>query len=213
MNRSTMAARLGANVLFVSAVGDDSLGNEARDILQQHQVDVSFVQALSDESTGKVLVELDAHGKPEYEIRGPSAWDSIALDSALPERIAEVDAVYFGTLGQRGTLSHATIRELVSLAHAAKVPCVLDINLRSPFYDRDLIRESIQLTTILKLSDEELEEVCLVCDVELDEQQNITLGRLREAWKLDLVVMTQGIGRQATKGELARGLPICCGNL
>ena len=55
-----------------------------------------------------------------------------------------------------------------------------------------MIRESIQLASILKLSDDELAEVCRACEIPGDEPAETLLGRLLEQHRLDLVIMTRG---------------------
>jgi fructokinase len=103
-----------------------------------------------------------------------------------------VDAVYFGTLGQREKLSRTTIRNVLALARKRNILRVLDVNLRRPFYDAALIRESIALSSILKLSDDELPEVAAACGVTVMAHQEATLQALRERQHLDCIVMTCG---------------------
>lgn len=191
-NFACHAAILGADVILVSAVGDDLRGSQAIEILRENKIDVGLIQTTADTPTGTVGVEVDQHGKPTYVIHGPSAWDGISCTTELEARIPSVCAVYFGTLGQRDKVSRETVRKVVSIAAETGIPRVLDVNLRPPFCDPELIRDSVQLASILKLSDEELAAVCLACDVELHDQPDLMLGRLREAWDLDLVVMTKG---------------------
>ena len=59
-----------------------------------------------------------------------------------------MEAIYFGTLGQRGEVSRATIRRALGLAKERGILRVLDVNLRRPFYDAALIRESIELSRL-----------------------------------------------------------------
>ena len=53
----------------------------------------------------------------------------------------------------------------LALANELNILRILDINLRAPFYDDALICESIDLCTVLKLSDEELEKICQACEL------------------------------------------------
>jgi len=46
-------------------------------------------------------VSVDAAGKPSFEIHPNSAWDQIAWTPELAARLADVDALYFGTLGHQ----------------------------------------------------------------------------------------------------------------
>ena len=189
-NFACHAAILGGDVSMVSAVGDDSHGRSAIRILEGYGINTGLVQVASDATTGTVGVEVDAGGKPTFTIHAESAWDQLAWNEELETQISNADAVYFGTLGQRAKVSRTTIT--LALKAASNVPRVLDINLRPPFFDATLIRESIKLASILKFSDEELATVCHACGLKSGECPAVQLGQLLEQQRLDLVIMTRG---------------------
>ena len=191
-NFACHAAIQGAAVTMVSAVGDDQHGHDAIGILSAYGIDVSLVQIIPDAPTGTVGVALDNNGKPTFTIHQGSAWDRIIWNDALTSRITTADAVSFGTLGQRSAVSRATIRRAVKAALAKGIPRVLDINLRPPFFDAEMIRDSIQLASILKLSDDELVEVCSACSISETSRQDVMLQGLFEFGNLDIVVLTRG---------------------
>ena len=191
-NFACHAAILGADVSMISAVGDDRHGQEAVAILRGYGIDVSLLQVIPGARTGTVGVAIDGAGKPTFTIHEDSAWDRIAWSNELESRITEADAVYFGTLGQRSDTSRHTIRKCIETAIVAGVPRVVDINLRRPFFDSAMIRESIQLASILKLSDDELNAVCDACNIHPNDQPNAMLRRLIDSQGLELVVMTRG---------------------
>lgn len=191
-NFACHAAILGGDVSMLSAVGADSRGAESIAVLRGFGMDASLVQSIADAPTGSVGVSVDSAGKPSFEIHAGSAWDRIAWTSALESRIAETDVIYFGTLGQRGSLSRSTIRRALSVAKARNIPRVVDVNLRPPFYDAALIGESIALATVLKISDDELVEVAAACGIAADTSSEATLRALLVSSGLTLVVMTRG---------------------
>lgn len=191
-NFACHAAVLGAKVSMVSAVGDDPRGREAIKILQAYGIGTSLIQSIPDAQTGTVGVSVDANGKPTFTIHGGCAWDRIAWTPEIAERIGEADAVYFGTLGQRSDESRASIRRALDMAMAAEIPRVLDVNLRKPFFDAALIRESVECASVLKLSDDELEQVADACKIRSANGCEATLRALLGSYHLDLVVMTQG---------------------
>ena len=191
-NFACHAAIQGAAVTMVSAVGDDQHGHDAIGILSAYGIDVSLVQIIPDAPTGTVGVALDNNGKPTFTIHQGSAWDRIIWNDALTSRITTADAVSFGTLAQRSAVSRATIRRAVKAALAKGIPCILDINLRPPFFDAEMIRDSVQLASILKLSDDELVEVCSACSISETSRQDVMLQGLFEFGNLDIVVLTRG---------------------
>jgi len=192
-NFACHAAILGADTSMVSAVGDDPHGRSAIDILRNYGVDISLMQTCPDAATGTVGIELDEKGKPTFTIHEDSAWDQLVWSDALDAETATVDAIYFGTLGQRSQVARTTIRQ--ALRANSNVPRILDINLRPPFFNATLIRESIELASILKLSDEELATVTEACGVRSDGSsliQTDQLLQLLEQTNLDMVIMTRG---------------------
>lgn len=192
-NFACHAAILGADTSMVSAVGDDPHGRSAIDILRKYGVDVSLMQTYPAASTGTVGIELDEKGKPTFTIHEDSAWDQLAWSDALDAKTAQVDAMYFGTLGQRSQVARNTIRQ--TLRANSNVPRILDINLRPPFFDATLIRESIELASVLKLSDEELATVNDAFEVRSDgssADQPDQLLQLLEQANLDMIIMTRG---------------------
>ena len=150
------------------------------------------MQIISETPTGTVGVEVDDAGKPTFMIHQGSAWDNLTWNDAIASRIATVDAVYFGTLGQRDPVSRATIRRVVETAALAGIPRILDVNLRTPFFDAEMIRNSVQLASILKLSDDELVEVCSACSISKTDQPEGDLRGLLDFGNLDMVILTCG---------------------
>jgi fructokinase len=169
------------------------------------------MQRIADAPTGSVSVVLDSAGKPSFEIHAGSAWDRVQWTAELEARIPNVDAIYFGTLGQRSEMSRATIRQALSLAKGRRILRVLDVNLRKPFYNAELIRESVAWASVLKLSDDELPEVAAACGISTSQTAAETLQGLRERCGLDLVVITRGAEGAllvSTQGTIAQaGIP------
>ncbi|MBI4978602.1 MAG: carbohydrate kinase [Spirochaetes bacterium] len=191
-NFACHAALKHASVSMVSAVGADERGDNAVNILKQFGVDTSLVQTIPDKPTGAVNVTLDHAGKPEYVIQADAAWDHIAHTMELDERVARADAVYYGTLGQRGAASRTTLRFLLFGAKQRGIRRILDVNLRKPFIDDELIRESVMLASVLKVSDEELSAVAAACGVAAGGDPEPVMKELRVRYDLELVAMTRG---------------------
>lgn len=191
-NFACHAALLGASVSMLSSVGTDARGAKALAILKDFGIDTALVRSVSNASTGTVGVTVDAAGKPSFEIHADSAWDDIAWEGEPLPSIPALDAVYFGTLGQRGPRSRAAIRSVLREAKSLGALRILDINLRAPFYDHALLRDSIALASVLKLSDEELPEVAAACAIPLEASPEATLQTLHSRFDLDCVAMTRG---------------------
>src|SRR4051812_12872542 len=113
-NFACHAAMLGADAFMVSRVGRDELGDQAIAALRGHGVNADRVGTDPDHPTGYVKVELDAAGKPRFEITEGVAWDHIAWSDELEPLAAHADAICFGTLCQRRETSRHTIRRFLT---------------------------------------------------------------------------------------------------
>jgi fructokinase len=147
------AGQLGAESYIVSAVGKDKLGDEI--ISRLKTKGINLLISTVDKPTGTVKVTLDNKGVPDFVITRDVAWDYIELTSESSKLASQLDAVCFGSLAQRNSVSHNSITKFLKLLpeHALKI---FDINLRQNFYNKQLINESLMISNILKINDDEL---------------------------------------------------------
>jgi fructokinase len=191
-NYACHAARLGGEVYMVSGVGAGQRGTEALAVLRAQGVRDELVQRMDDYPTGIVTVEVDDGGKPTFEIGKDAAWDHWEWNGGIEKAVRTANAVYFGTLGQRGESPRAGIRKAMQLAKDEGILRVLDVNLRPPFFTDALIRDSLALASVFKLSDDELQRVCSACGIPLSRANEDTLREILEKYELEIVVMTKG---------------------
>lgn len=190
-NLAAHLAQMGAESALVSSVGEDDRGLRALRSVEQFRVMSDYIRSNPELPTGTVLVSLDAQGKPSYDIRSGSAWDSIKLDQKHLSSISAEswDVVAFGTLAQRSKENRVTLQQLVEAAAAREV--FFDVNLRLDYYSKQLLHDSMGMASILKLNDEELDTVSeLLFDKVMPEQDFCT--RLEERWGVHTVVLTRG---------------------
>jgi fructokinase len=107
--------------------------------------------------TGRVTVsfEGDQPGQPLYTIHQPAAWDFLELSDEWVRLAERADAICFGSLAQRGLESRQTIQTLAAQT-SSKCVRVFDVNLRAPFYSGEVIQESLELATVMKMNDAEV---------------------------------------------------------
>jgi fructokinase len=156
-NFSVMAGRLGNHAVILSRIGPDDLGRQALTALEQLDgtpADASFVQLDPEHETGRVTVEFEG-GQPSYTIHKPVAWDFLELSNEWIRLAEQADAICFGTLAQRHERSRETIQALAGLTKE-KCVRVFDVNLRAPFYSGEILEESLELATVMKMNDAEV---------------------------------------------------------
>ena len=195
-NFTVMAGRLGNHAAILSRIGRDDLGRQAIDRLNPMPVDTSCLEVDLLHETGQVTVDF-VEGQPHYTIHQPSAWDFLELSDEWVRLAERADAICFGSLAQRSRESRQTIQTLAAQTSAACIR-VFDVNLRPPFYSGEVIQESLELATVLKLSDEELPQVLNLLGLPADdepEKERLRLGAdriLGEFPTLEMVAVTRG---------------------
>ncbi len=183
------AQALGATSHIISAVGSDPLGREILETLELHGLSSDHIALHETLPTGTVDVILDSDGKPDFIIHERVAWDRIACSDALQDLASELSAVCFGALAQRSPVSRATIRDLLRKTPPSCLR-VFDINLRQDFYTPDIVLESLELSTCLKLNEDELPVVARICGIEGGEDEIVRA--LVHRFDLRLVALTRG---------------------
>jgi ribokinase len=73
-NQAVAAARLGADVTFVGAVGEDQGGRAALDELRREGVDVERCAVLDGAATGVALIAVDAAGENQIAVAPGANW-------------------------------------------------------------------------------------------------------------------------------------------
>jgi fructokinase len=195
-NFTVMASRLGNHAVILSRIGRDDLGRQAVDRLDPLPVDASFLQVDTAHETGRVTVSL-VNGQPSYTIHQPSAWDYMELSDEWVQLAERADVICFGSLAQRSPVSRQTIQSLVAQTSSSCIR-VFDVNLRAPFYTGEVIQESLELATVMKMNDDEVPQVMSLLGFPADEepaQDCLRLGAerlLEEFPALELVAVTRG---------------------
>ncbi len=148
-NFSVQLSRLGHDVSFISAVGNDERGRRALEEASRLGLSTKFIRAVNDAPTGIVSVFLDAHGQPSYTLHRPAAYDF----ATLPAERIRPEWLYHGTL-------HFMAPRIYELRHAyPEARRFYDINLRKDSYTTPLVMELLQLADVVKLNDDELVRV------------------------------------------------------
>jgi ribokinase len=82
LNQAVAAARAGASVAFIAAVGDDDAGHTLRSVAEHEGVDVSGLVVAAGAATGRALITVDERGENSIVVV-PGA-NSAARVSSLP---------------------------------------------------------------------------------------------------------------------------------
>lgn len=166
---------------FISRIGDDHLGNDIFESMLKWGLDTDNIQRDSKHPTGQVAVSL-IDNEPSYTITPGCAYDFINSD--------EIDVpvhsplLYHGTLGLRNKISREAYEKLAS---NPELSIFMDVNLRTPWWDKEDVLQLLQRARWVKLNQDELSLLS-------GSHENIqaSMASFQERYNLDLLIVTVG---------------------
>lgn len=183
------AHALGAQSHVISRIGSDDRGGEI--IRRFHEMGLRDGGLQVDETacTGTATVEVSGNGVVHFTIQENVAWDFIEATETTLAICRKANAICFGSLAQRCERSQNAIQQLVS-ATPPEAFRVFDINLRQPFYSRRVIEESLHLSNVMKLNEDEL--TTLATMFSLSGSLESQIPQFAKMFSLQLVALTRG---------------------
>lgn len=144
-NQAVAAARAGARVSFIGAVGDDEYGRRATQTLAAEGIDLERLQTLDGEPTGVALIVVGPRGENQIAV-APGANHAWELGDHDRARIAAADVVL-----TTHEVPMAVVVETLAAAHDRGIPTILN-----PAPARALPAEILRLGPILTPNEHEL---------------------------------------------------------
>ena len=155
LNVANRLQALGNEVTMISAIGEGGNGAKLLDYIKEVGINPNCIQVHNDYKTGKVKVMLNEKGSASYDIKYPRAWDKIRLTEINKNAVKNSDAFVYGSLAARDESSRNTLFKLLELANYK----IFDLNLRPPYYTKDLLIRLMNQADFIKFNDDELYEV------------------------------------------------------
>jgi fructokinase len=162
-NFAYISSLLGDHGIVASRIGTDLLSEEAKQRFRQLRLPTDFLQTDSLHATGTVKVLLDSQGQPRYQISEDVAWDFLEMTPQWRTLAAQSTAICFGSLAQRSVAARRTIQQFLGAACPGTTR-IFDVNLRQPYYSKEVLADSIKRASIIKLNQEELPVVLELLD-------------------------------------------------
>lgn len=155
LNVALRLASLGVNSNIISRIGKDTIGRELIDYVRTNGVNTATIQVDEIFNTGEVIVKLNEKGSASYTINYPVAWDKIVCIPEDEIMVKKADALVFGSLVCRDSISQNSLLEIINYAKYA----VFDVNLRAPFYAKEILLNLMMQSDFIKFNDDELYEI------------------------------------------------------
>lgn len=141
---------LGDQPHFISRVGEDELGKKILHAMDNWGMDTITIQLDPVNPTGQVEIKL-INNEPHYTITPGCAYDFI--DAANIKNLSASGILYHGSLGLRNTESRDAFRQLAS---TPELSIFLDVNLRSPWWQKEEVYDWLEQARWVKLNEDEL---------------------------------------------------------
>ena len=144
-NQAVAAARAGASVSMIGAIGHDDHGTRVVEALRNEGVDVSGVRELSGEPTGVAIIAVGPRGENQIVV-APGANAALELDPADLDRIRSTDV-----LVTNHEVAASVVREALLAAREAGAIAILN-----PAPARALPSDVLRIGPILTPNEHEL---------------------------------------------------------
>lgn len=158
-NSAISLGRAGVPTMFISEAGNDRLGRQVIDYLEQNGVDASRVCVFPESKSPLSLAFLDDQNNAEYLFYKDHPHDK--LDFAYPE-INRDDVVLFGSFFAINPVVRPQVQGFLEYARRQGAILYYDVNFRAS-HRNDLVKvmpnllENFELTDILRGSNEDFE--------------------------------------------------------
>lgn len=186
MNVAYHLNQLGNATTLFTRVGIDDRGKTLLKILHDKKIDTGFIQLDYQVPTGIVHANRNQFGEMTYDIVAPAAWDHIEFDPDMEDVTKEAPYFVFGSLINRHKDAKGTLMQLLEMAPVK----VFDINLRHPFYKKNMLSDLLQKADMVKMNIHEVELVTGWFGKYKSTEDRIQF--LQDQFKIPVVIVTKG---------------------
>ena len=173
-NVAVAASRLGSEAAFVGSVGQDLFGDFILRALEAEGVETGGVSRQSPPTrTSLAFVEIAPDGDREFTFyrSSPAADELLSAEDVTEDLVAGASFVNFGSIPLIREPARSATHRIAQLAREHEVPVAFDVNFREHLWEgREAAREAVDplldLSTIVKLGDDELEPLLGTGDVD-----------------------------------------------
>ncbi|CAM9176034.1 unnamed protein product [Chrysoparadoxa australica] len=176
-NVACALSKLGCEVAFAGAVGDDKEGHDLLALLEEHGVKTTLTKALKGEQTRTVMVTRDMSGERTFAGFGEGKSSTsfadcqYSLDGLDTESLKGVNWLVQGTIGMSHGPAAESHEQLSDLVKSKGGKVLIDVNYRPVFWEhlkddvgeqweqkaREIILKACHRADALKMTDEEAE--------------------------------------------------------
>jgi len=178
--------KMGTYPILISRFGLDEAGEKLINLVDGYGIGTDHFQLDPEWPTGKVIATEQKDHEMLYDILQPVAWDAIQWEEGFQKVVSQAPYFVFGSLVTRSLVSRNTLYRLLESAPRR----VLDANLRSPYYNREILEKLLTGLHLLKLNLAELELITGWFSPYKSETDRIQI--LQDRFHIPSIVVTKG---------------------
>ena len=164
--------------IFLSRIGMDAEGESVIAAMNDWHMDTVGIQRDPQLPTGSVTIEF-VDGEPVYDIVEPSAYDFIT-DISID--VTSCNLLYHGSLALRNKTSRQALEQLRDKITGN---VFIDVNLRSPWWQREQVQRMMRQADWVKLNEHELKLLH-------DSSREDTARSFLQKYELEGLILTHG---------------------
>jgi fructokinase len=184
----------GIKPVLISRIGTDDRGRKILEAMKKWGMLTRYIQIDSHFATGIVTVDVK-HNEPHFRIHSEMAYDFIApdlIDEALFQ--SQSCVLYHGTLALRSVSSYQALQEL---KRKSTSKTFYDVNLRDPWWEKDLLLKQLNEATWVKCNEDELTSIGDLLEITTTDLNELAI-KLLQKFDLNTIIITRG-----AKGAIA----------
>ncbi len=183
LNFGAHARRMGHGVTLISGIGADELGANAAGLIAELDLDTRFLQTTARFPTGTAFVSKAQGGETRFAIARPAAYDDVTLSEIDLDSLKRQQPqwFYYGTLFATTAQGKDVLYQLLTALDTSS--SFYDLNLRPGADSPELVRELLQHADVVKLNEDELEQVHALAGLPREAEAFCFEGAKRYGWR------------------------------
>lgn len=174
---------------LLSRVGDDDLGNEALDKLQELKISDNNVQIDNEFATGTVHISFENDHESRYIVTPDVAFDHIEFSAEALKLVRDADCLFYGLLSQRFGISKNTLRELIK--ESPDSLHFFDLKLFEHFFNAKVVERLLECSNIVRIKEKEISFLSKELGLNGDDL-NVFSSELSKKYNIDIILVTRG---------------------
>jgi fructokinase len=168
-NVAAVISKLGGKSAFIGKLGIDPFGKYLLSILENSNVATSYLSSTEKGKTALAFVSLKADGNRDFVFYGENSAHTYLAEEDINENWFNQNIIHFGSIGLLSSPSkEAHLKAIKSTREKAGIVS-FDPNIRLSLFNdekayKKLVRETIPLCDLLKISSEEIEFITDIKD-------------------------------------------------